>query len=151
MMRWLLPQELIQYCLIIIICITVPVTTVTFPPSGDNNVVDNIERQKQTFTCTTYPIRPAAWILWYIGGQNVTNHATPHPPQEGVDKLISSSILVYKGRGADHSTVIFCEAANIEGRPNIKSTEMSLNILCKLTFIYIIWLTIDHGSINLIE
>jgi hypothetical protein len=137
--------------MIIIIYITVPVTTVTFTPSGDNNVVEIIERQTQTFTCTTDPIRPAAWILWYIGGQNVTNQATPHPPQEGADKVISSSSLVYKGRDVDHNKVIFCEAINIEGRPKIKSTEMSLNILCKFTFLYILWLIIDHGSINLIE
>ena len=150
-MRWLLPQELIQYYLIIIIYITVPVTTVTFTPSGDNNVVDIIERQTQTFTCTTDPIRPAAWILWYIGGQNVTNQATPHQPQEGADKVISSSSLVYKDRDVDHNKVIFSEAVNIEGRPTIKSTEMSLNILCKITFLYILWLIIDHGSINLIE
>ena len=151
MMRQLLPQELIQYYLIIIIYITVPVTTVTFSPSDDNNVVEIIERQTQTFTCTTDPNRPAAWILWYIGGQNVTNQATPHPPQEGADKAISSSSLVYKGKDVDHNTVIFCEAVNIEGRPKIKSTEMSLNILCKFTFLYILWLIIDHGSINLIE
>jgi hypothetical protein len=142
---------LIQYYLIIIIYITVPVSTVTFTPSGDNNVVDIIERQTQTFTCTTDPIRPAAWILWYIGGQNVTNQATPHQPQEGADKVISSSSLVYKDRDVDHNKVIFSEAVNIEGRPTIKSTEMSLNILCKITFLYILWLIIDHGSINLIE
>ena len=65
-MRWLLPQELIQYYLIIIIYITVLVTTVTFTPSGDNNVVDIIKGQTQTFICTTNPIRPAAWILWYM-------------------------------------------------------------------------------------
>ena len=121
-MRWLLPQELIQYYLIIIIYITVPVTTVTFTQSGDNNLADIIERQRQAFTCTTYPIRPAAWILWYIGGQNVTNHATSHLPQQGADKFISSSSLVYKGRDVDHNTVIFCEAVNIERRPKIKST-----------------------------
>ena len=58
--------------IIIIIYITVPVTTVTISPVGDNNVVDIIEGETQTFTCTTDSRRPAAWIRWYIGGQNTT-------------------------------------------------------------------------------
>ena len=52
-------------------------TTVTITPAGDNNVVDIIEGETQTFTCTTDSSRPAAWIQWYIGGQNVTNQTTP--------------------------------------------------------------------------
>jgi hypothetical protein len=55
--------------------ITVPVTTVIITPTGDNNVVDIIEGDTQTFTCTTDSSRPAAWIQWYIGGHNVTNQA----------------------------------------------------------------------------
>jgi hypothetical protein len=94
MMRWLLPQELIQYYLIIIIYITVPVTTVTFTPSGDNNVVDIIEGPTQTFTCTTNPIRPAAWILWYIGGQNVTNQSTPNHPLQLVVWCMQGGMLI---------------------------------------------------------
>ena len=84
-----------------------------------------------TFTCTTDSSRPAAWIQWYIGGQNVINQATPQPPQQNGNKLISSSNLVYIGRDADHIKVIYCEAVNIEGRQNVKSTEKSLYILCK--------------------
>ena len=37
----------------------------TITPAGDNNVVDIVERETQTFTCTTYSSRPAAWIQWY--------------------------------------------------------------------------------------
>jgi hypothetical protein len=51
--------------MIMIICITVPVTTVTITPAGDNNVVDIIEGETQTFTCTTDSSRPVAWIQWY--------------------------------------------------------------------------------------
>jgi hypothetical protein len=54
--------------IIIIIYVTVSVTTVTITPAGDNNVVDIIEGETQTFTCTTDASRPAAWIQWYIGG-----------------------------------------------------------------------------------
>ena len=126
-------------------------TTVTITPAGDNNVVDIIEGETQTFTCTTDSSRPAALIQWYIGGQNVTNQATPKPPQQDGDKFISSSSLVYTGRDVDQNKVIFCEAVNIEGRPKFKSTEMSLNILCKFTFLYFLCLIIDHCSINLIE
>jgi hypothetical protein len=68
----------------------------------------------------------------YIGGQNVINQATSHPPQQNGDKVISSSSLVYTGRDVDHNTVIFCEAVNIEGRQRVKSTEKSLYIQCKL-------------------
>jgi hypothetical protein len=62
--------------------ITVPMTTVTITPAGDNNVVDIIEGETDTFTCTTDSSRPAAWIQWYIGGENVTNQATSQPPQQ---------------------------------------------------------------------
>ena len=61
--------------------ITVTVTTVTITPGGDNIVVDIIEGETHTFTCTTDSSRPAALLQWYIGGQNVTNQATPQPPQ----------------------------------------------------------------------
>jgi hypothetical protein len=117
--------------MIIIIYITVPVTTVAITPAGDNNVVDIVEGETQTFTCTTDSSRPAAWIQWYIGEQNVTNQATPQPPQQGGDKFISSSNMVYTGRDVDHNEVIFCEAVNIEGRQKVKSTEKSLYIQCK--------------------
>ena len=45
--------------------ITVPVTTVTITPSGDNNVVYSVEGESQTCTCTTDSSRPAVWIQWY--------------------------------------------------------------------------------------
>jgi hypothetical protein len=41
---------------------TVPTPTVTITPSGDNNVEYIVEGETQTFTCTTYSSRPAAWI-----------------------------------------------------------------------------------------
>jgi hypothetical protein len=104
---------------------------VAITPSGDNNVVDIIEGETQTFTCTTDSSCPVAWIQWYIGGQNVTNQATPQPPQQDGNKFISSSSLVYTGRDVDHNKVIFCEAVNIEGRLKVKSTETSLYIPCK--------------------
>ena len=106
-------------------------TTVTITPAGDNNVVDIVEGETQTFTCTTDSSRPAAWIQWYIGGQNVTTQVTPHPPQQDGDKFITSSSLVYMGRDVDHNKFIFCEAVNIEGRQKVKSTEKSLDIQCK--------------------
>jgi hypothetical protein len=67
---------------------TVSVTTVTITPAGDSNVVDLTEGETQTFTCTTDSSRPAGWIEWYIGGQNVTNQATSHPPQQDGDIII---------------------------------------------------------------
>ena len=117
--------------IIIIIYVTVSVTTVTITPAGDKNVVDLTEGETQTFTCTTDSSRPAAWIQWYIGGQNVTNQATSHPPQQDGEKFISSSSLVYTGRDVDHNTVIFCEAVNIKGRQKVKSTDKSFYIQCK--------------------
>ena len=104
---------------------------VTIISAGASNVVDIVEGETQTFICTTDSSRPAAWIQWYIGGHNVTNQATPQPPQEDGDKFIASSSLVYTGRDVDHNKVIFCEAVNIEGRQKVKSTEKSLYIQCK--------------------
>jgi hypothetical protein len=127
---------LLEYNGIIIIYITVPVTTVTITPAGDNNVVDIIEGETQTFNCTTDSSRPAAWIQWYIGGQNVTNQTTPQPPQKDEDKFVSSSSLVYTGRDVDHTKFIFCEAVNIDGKQKVKSTEKSLNIQCKYYLSY---------------
>ena len=117
--------------IIIIMYATVSVTTVTITPAGDSNVVDLTEGETPTFTCTTDSNRPAAWIEWYIGGQNVTNQATSHPPQQDGEKFISSSSLVYTARDVDHNKVIFCEAVNIEGRQKVKSTEQSFYIQCK--------------------
>ena len=48
------------------IYITVLVTTATISPAGDNNVVDIVEGETQTFICTTDSCRPAAWIQLYI-------------------------------------------------------------------------------------
>jgi hypothetical protein len=107
------------------------VTTVTITPAGDTNIVDIIDGESQTFTCTTDSSRPAAWIQWYIGGQNVTNEAASQQPQQDGDKFISSSSLVYTGRDVDQNKVIFCEAVNIEGEKNAKSTEKSVYIQCK--------------------
>ena len=117
--------------IIIIIYFTVPVKTVTITPAGDNNVVYSVEGDTKSFTCTTDSSRPAAWIRWYIGGQNVTNQATQHPPQQDGDKFISSSSLVYTVRGVDHNKVTFCKAVNIERRQKIKSIEKFLYIQCK--------------------
>ena len=128
--------------LIIIIYITVP---------GDNNVIDIIEGETQTFTCTTDSSRPAAWIKWYIGRQNVTNQATPQPPQQDGDKFISFWGLVYTGRDVDHNKVIFCEAVNIEGSQQVKSTERSIYIQCKYIYIKCIRINLmaDHMRVTL--
>ena len=124
--------------ILIIIYITVPVTTVTITPCGGNSIVTIVEGEKQTFTCTTDSSRPAASIQWYIGGKNVTNQATPQPPQQDGDKFNSSSSLVYTGRDVDHNNVIFCEVVNIEWRQKVNSTEKSLYIQCKHLYIHCI-------------
>jgi hypothetical protein len=51
--------------MIIIIYITVPVTTVTNTPAGDNNAVHIVEGETQTYICTTDCSRPAAWMQLY--------------------------------------------------------------------------------------
>jgi hypothetical protein len=65
----------------------------------------------------------------------VTNQATPQPPQQDGDKFISFWGLVYTGRDVDHNKVIFCEAVNIEGSQQVKSTERSIYIQCKYIYI----------------
>jgi hypothetical protein len=80
---WRYHDALIEWNILIQMAyITVPVSTVTITPAVDYNVVDIVEGDTQTFTCTTDSSRPAAWIQWYIGGQNVTNQATPQPPPQ---------------------------------------------------------------------
>ena len=49
----------------IIIYISVPVTTVTMTPGGDNNIVDIIEGEIWTVICAADSSRAAAWIQWY--------------------------------------------------------------------------------------
>jgi hypothetical protein len=88
-------------------------------------------------------------IQWYIGGQNVTNQATPQPPQQDGDKLIAYSSLVYTGRDVDHNKVILCEAVNIEGKQRVKSAEKSLYIQCKNSLTYRIMCIILHGTVNM--
>ena len=61
-------------------------TTVTITPAGDNTVLDIIDGRTRTFTCTTDSSRPAGWIQWYCGRQNVTHQATSQPPQQDGDK-----------------------------------------------------------------
>ena len=130
--------------------IQLPVTTVTITPAGDNNVVDIVEGETQTFNCTTDSSRPAAWIQWYIGDENVTNQATPNPPQEDGDKFISSSSLVYTGRDVNHNKVILCEAVNIEGRQKVNSTEKSLYIQLPVTTVTITPAG-DNNTVDIIE
>jgi hypothetical protein len=48
--------------IIIIIYVTVPVTTVTITPTGDNNVINIIEKKTHAFTCSTDSSRPAVWM-----------------------------------------------------------------------------------------
>jgi hypothetical protein len=81
-----------------IIYVSVPVTTVMITPGGDNNVVVEIEGQTQIFTCTTGSSRPAAWIQWHIGGQNVTNQVTPQLPQQDGDSLYHLVVWCIQGQ-----------------------------------------------------
>ena len=120
-------------------------------PAGDNNIVDIIDGETKTFNCNTDSSRPATWIQWYIGEQNVTNQATPQAPQQDGDKFISSSILVYTGRDDDHNTTIFCEAVNIEGRQNVKSTTKSLYIQCRYYLPYSMSCFILYSIIYLLK
>ena len=89
-----------------------------------------VSGETQSFNCTTDASRPAAWIQWYIGGQNVTDQAILQTPTPDGAKLISSSILKFTPSFADHNKTIFCEAGNIEDRTKIKSAEKTIQISC---------------------
>ncbi|VDI18622.1 Hypothetical predicted protein, partial [Mytilus galloprovincialis] len=115
----------------------VPVSTITITPAGINNVTNAIVGETHTFMCTTGSIRPAAWIQWYIGGENVTNQALPQTPQLDGDKFISSSRLVYTGKDKDHNSNIHCEAFNIQGRTKVNSTEISIYVECEYVLSFI--------------
>ena len=102
----------------------------TITPAGDNNVVDIMEGETQTFTCTTDSSRPAAWIQWYIGGQNVTNQATSQPPQQDGDRFISSSSLVYTGSDVDHNKLFFVKLLILIGdrKLNLQKSLFMYNV-----------------------
>jgi hypothetical protein len=53
------------YSGIIIIYISVPVTSVTIIPAGDNNAVYIVEGAIWTVTCVADSSRPDGWIQWY--------------------------------------------------------------------------------------
>lgn len=106
-------------------------STITIIPASESNI-EIEEGQTQNFTCTTSASRPVSLIQWYIGNQNVTHLAQPHPPRQNGDKLIiSSSTLVYTGNDSDHNKVIYCGAYNIYGRDKVNTTKKSIYILSK--------------------
>ncbi|XP_076109515.1 nephrin-like [Mytilus galloprovincialis] len=127
----------------ITIYVKVPVTTVTITPAGISNVVNVVVGATRTFNCSTGLSRPAAWIQWYIGGENVTNQAQPQTPLQDGDKIISSSRLVYIGEDEDNNKTIFCETVNIEGQDKVKSREISIYIQIPVTTV-----TITPAGIN---
>ena len=99
-----------------------------------NNRIGITTGDSQTFTCLTDSCRPAARIQWYIGRQNVTDQATTEIALDGT-KFISSSALSYTGKETDHHKMIHCEAFNIEGRAQVNSVNMMLNINGKPKYI----------------
>ncbi|XP_071176544.1 synaptogenesis protein syg-2-like [Mytilus edulis] len=110
------------------IYIQIPLTIVTITPAGINNSAKVVVGDKRTFSCSTGLSRPAAWIQWYIGGENVTNQAQPYVPIRNGDKFISSSRMMYTGKDGDHNNNIYCEAVNIEERDKVKSIAITLYI-----------------------
>ncbi|VDH92564.1 Hypothetical predicted protein [Mytilus galloprovincialis] len=93
-------------------------------PAGINNVVNVTVGDTYIFSCVTGSSRPAAWIQWYIGRENITDQTQPQTPQPDGDKFTSSSRLVYTGKDEDHNKNIYCAAINIEERDKVKSTEI---------------------------
>ncbi|VDI34182.1 Hypothetical predicted protein, partial [Mytilus galloprovincialis] len=108
--------------------IKLPIKMATISPASDNNVMNVIEGDAQTFNCITDAGRPAAWIQWYIGGKNLTNQAEAQTPQQDHRMFISFSKLRYTAVTTDHKKVIFCEGINIEGRQKVNSNNMLLFI-----------------------
>lgn len=109
-------------------------TTVTIKPFGDDNTLTFLTEETQNLSCTTNAGRPAAWIQWYFGGQNVTNNAHPKPHKEDGDKFISSSEFVYTAKKDDHNKTVFCQAINIEGRSKANSSVKYIYIQCMYIF-----------------
>ena len=106
----------------------VRVASVTATPSVTNDTYHTVSGDYETFTCTTSPSRPAAWMQWYIGQTNVTGQAFPQQPIQDEDKFISTSILTYTGHDADHGKTLYCEAINIIGEAKVRSTEIQLYV-----------------------
>lgn len=101
----------------------------TIKPTSENNIISVVEGKSHTFTCTTEFSRPAAYIQWYIGGENVTHKAQPQTPEYNGDKVKSSSKLIYSGNDSNHNKAIHCESFNIEGGIKVKSILQTIHIL----------------------
>ena len=91
------------------------------------------QERRRPSTVQQTPALPAASIQWYIGGQNVTDQATPQSPTPDGTKFISSSTLVYTGDDTDHNKSVYCEAVNIERRQPVRSTGKHIFIQCRYT------------------
>ena len=101
----------------------------------DKNPVEVVLDIDQTFSCTTNAARPSSRIQWYLSTINKTTSATPQPDVCNTDcsddKVISSSVLTYKGNINDDDKIVYCTAVNIEGQGVVRSSDKRIVIWCK--------------------
>jgi hypothetical protein len=94
-----------------------------------------VSNSDQTFSCKTNAARPPSRIQWYLSTANITTSATPQPDVCNTncsdDKVISSSVLTYKGNRNDDGKILYCTAINIEGRSVVRSSDKTIVIWCK--------------------
>jgi hypothetical protein len=116
--------------------VSVPVSSVTLLSTPtDKNLVEVVSNRNQTFSCTTNAARPASRIQWYLSTTNITTLASPQPDvcntDCSYDKVISSSVLTYKGGINDDGKILYCTAVNIEVEGVIISSNKTILIWCK--------------------
>ncbi|XP_076109514.1 uncharacterized protein LOC143078537 [Mytilus galloprovincialis] len=111
--------------------VRISVKTITITPAGTNDQLNGEEGQTQTFTCTTSPYRPAAWIQWYIGTQNLTTQSAIHISEQAGNTFISSSTLTYTWMSADHNKSMYCEPINFKEAQLVTSTKILIYIHSK--------------------
>jgi hypothetical protein len=101
----------------------------------DKNPVEVASNRDQTFLCRTNAARPSSRIQWYLSTTNITTSASPQPDvcitNCSVDKVISSSVLMYTGNINDDGKILYCTAVNIEGEEVVRSSDKTIVIWCK--------------------
>lgn len=135
--------------------ISVPITKVTLSTTpSDGNPIEIVTGVKKRFECKTDAGRPSSAIQWYISGTNVTDVAVSQPDicySDCKGKVVSSSVLLYKGNRIDEGKHIYCTALNIESQ-SVRSQNKSIVILCKYLILYlVVSITIINFSLLLIS
>ncbi|CAC5394896.1 unnamed protein product [Mytilus coruscus] len=113
--------------------VIIPVKTITITLTGNNDKLNVVEGQTNTFSCTTSPCRPSAWIQWYIGTENKTTLSEAQTSEQDGNTFITSSTLVNTWTSTDHNKSMYCEAVNFEKAQTVTSAKLLIFVQSDFT------------------